>query len=286
VDLLPEDGSGTTPLPHALDLARELLNDRAESSDLTNPRKTILVISDGEPAYLDDRRKTLTDPTGDEVTDGDGNPFVSDTFDGLVDDDGQTDANDETLLVARDIDTGPQTDSDTDATDGDDISGENGITIRTVGLAGNEDPLNDFLSSLATRSGLFYNTSLSQDLVELTGEIIDDLNVVTGEEVFFRGTLAELAGEMPIPLDGKPMGSDFLETDWQADKFGEGSADPQDADSRHPFDASSTQCFGLAWWVPEDVGNEIQGDSVSFDLGFYAEQARNNDSPGQTLGGS
>jgi hypothetical protein len=47
-----------------------------------------------------------------------------------------------------------------------------------------------------------------------------------------------------------------------------------------------THCFGLAWWVPEDVGNEIQSDSASFDLGFYAEQCRNNDNPGQSLGNS
>jgi hypothetical protein len=40
-----------------------------------------------------------------------------------------------------------------------------------------------------------------------------------------------------------------------------------------------THCFGLAWWVPEDVGNVIQSDSVSFDLGFYTEQCRNNDNP-------
>jgi Ca-activated chloride channel family protein len=32
--------------------------------------------------------------------------------------------------------------------------------------------------------------------------------------------------------------------------------------------------------VPTDVGNEIQSDSVAFDLGFYTEQCRNNDNPG------
>jgi hypothetical protein len=29
-----------------------------------------------------------------------------------------------------------------------------------------------------------------------------------------------------------------------------------------------------------DVGNEVQSDSVSFDLGFYAEQCRHNDGEG------
>jgi len=36
--------------------------------------------------------------------------------------------------------------------------------------------------------------------------------------------------------------------------------------------------------LPLDVGNEVQGDSVSFDLAFQAEQVRNNDDPFGTSG--
>jgi predicted ribosomally synthesized peptide with SipW-like signal peptide len=36
-------------------------------------------------------------------------------------------------------------------------------------------------------------------------------------------------------------------------------------------------CVGFAWWLPVDHANEIQTDSVTFDLGFYAEQCRHND---------
>jgi hypothetical protein len=32
--------------------------------------------------------------------------------------------------------------------------------------------------------------------------------------------------------------------------------------------------------VPTDVGNEIQTDSASFDLGFYTEQCRHNSGSG------
>jgi len=46
------------------------------------------------------------------------------------------------------------------------------------------------------------------------------------------------------------------------------------------FEASTDNYLGLAWWVPADVGNEIQGDSLAFDLGFYAEQCRHNDGAG------
>ncbi|WP_255212522.1 SipW-dependent-type signal peptide-containing protein [Halorubrum sp. CBA1229] len=40
-----------------------------------------------------------------------------------------------------------------------------------------------------------------------------------------------------------------------------------------------TRYIGFAWWLPTDVGNEVQGDSIEFDIGFYTEQCRHNDSP-------
>ena len=39
-----------------------------------------------------------------------------------------------------------------------------------------------------------------------------------------------------------------------------------------------TTCLGVAWWIPSDTGNVIQTDSVSGDVSFYIEQARNNPS--------
>ncbi|WP_336023155.1 SipW-dependent-type signal peptide-containing protein [Halobellus salinisoli] len=43
------------------------------------------------------------------------------------------------------------------------------------------------------------------------------------------------------------------------------------------FEASTDHYIGLAWWLPTDVGNEVQSDSVAFDLGFHAEQCRHNE---------
>ena len=43
---------------------------------------------------------------------------------------------------------------------------------------------------------------------------------------------------------------------------------------------STTVSVGFEWWVPIDHGNEIQTDSVAFDLGFYTEQCRHNDGSG------
>ncbi|MFB6178060.1 MAG: SipW-dependent-type signal peptide-containing protein, partial [Halobaculum sp.] len=38
-------------------------------------------------------------------------------------------------------------------------------------------------------------------------------------------------------------------------------------------------CVAFAWEVPKSVGNEIQTDSVTFDVAFAAQQARNNPNP-------
>ncbi|QGX93571.1 hypothetical protein EI982_01555 [Haloplanus rallus] len=54
------------------------------------------------------------------------------------------------------------------------------------------------------------------------------------------------------------------------------------------LDSFPTACFrgetdfsaAFAWWVPIDHGNEIQTDTVEFDLGFYTEQCRHNDGSG------
>jgi predicted ribosomally synthesized peptide with SipW-like signal peptide len=39
-------------------------------------------------------------------------------------------------------------------------------------------------------------------------------------------------------------------------------------------DAPTLHSIGFRWEVPVETGNEIQSDSVSFDLGFYVEQCR------------
>jgi len=85
--------------------------------------------------------------------------------------------------------------------------------------------------------------------------------------------LAMLSAGNGVPLDGNVV------TLFDED------ADPADDSDREPFEGNGLMyCVGLSWELPFDVGNEVQGDSVSFDLGFYTEQARNNDGsgPGQT----
>ena len=55
------------------------------------------------------------------------------------------------------------------------------------------------------------------------------------------------------------------------------------ADGTYPASADEDDqagvCLCIDWEVPTSVGNEIQSDSVEFDIGFYAEQSRNNSDP-------
>jgi hypothetical protein len=39
----------------------------------------------------------------------------------------------------------------------------------------------------------------------------------------------------------------------------------------------------VVWWLPIDHGNQVQSDSVTFDLGFYTEQCRHNPADRVTL---
>ncbi|MFC7046612.1 SipW-dependent-type signal peptide-containing protein [Halobacteriaceae archaeon GCM10025711] len=77
-----------------------------------------------------------------------------------------------------------------------------------------------------------------------------------GETVFAEGTLADV-------LDDLGSG---IALDAEAETQG-----------RQCYPNSTTQYVAFEWWLPLETGNEVQSDSVSFDLRFYAEQCRHND---------
>jgi len=107
---------------------------------------------------------------------------------------------------------------------------------------------------------------------DLQNAILDA--VAMPEEVFRRGTLADdleaLSSGAGIPLDSG------LETDFDE------LSDPGDSENRECFQPGVNHYVGFGWWLPSDVGNEVQSDSVGFDLGFYTEQCRNNDGAGSS----
>ncbi|ELZ42349.1 hypothetical protein C471_04900 [Halorubrum saccharovorum DSM 1137] len=113
------------------------------------------------------------------------------------------------------------------------------------------------------------------------GDVGDNVNQ-DDEQVFLDGTLRQVLGALSsgkgVPLDGdESTDTDFDET-----------SDPPDDTARDCYTAADdVHYIGFEWWVPREVGNEIQSDSVTFDLGFYTEQCRNNDGSGTaTNGGS
>jgi predicted ribosomally synthesized peptide with SipW-like signal peptide len=97
---------------------------------------------------------------------------------------------------------------------------------------------------------------------------------VTTEATAWSGTLAELLAmiQTGVALDGDGEGPNsdpvgFPEPGEQAEFSGSASGEPSD-----------NYCICLDWSVDfEDVGNEIQGDSLMFDLALNAQQSRNND---------
>jgi predicted ribosomally synthesized peptide with SipW-like signal peptide len=310
-DLPDADAAGSSPLAQALDLGREYLNSQVSTLfadgdiDTEDPNKQIVMLSDGQADQLNAGK--LIDPS-------DGNTlFTSDYFDGaaadedengndtlnpqIPDDDsdlgpGGTGANAETTLVARDVDGRPFLEGTTfeqPATfqDGDNkkdypaqpqrddnpdpgpISGNDGITIRTVAIRGNADSdglAKDTMTSYATGDRMY--VLIGNDATAIGEEIAKDINVTNGGETTIEQniTLSELADKLDPEEDGPLMLDGDLSTD-----------------GNDCFTSGATHCFGLAWWVPEDVDNRIQSDSAEFDLGFLTEQCRNNDNPGQTF---
>ncbi|GAA0669333.1 SipW-dependent-type signal peptide-containing protein [Natronoarchaeum mannanilyticum] len=95
------------------------------------------------------------------------------------------------------------------------------------------------------------------ELNEVGDKFKPNKDIESSTEIW-SGSLADFLTEnqMGLPLDG------------DGDEGGE----------RACFDASGDNtCLCIDWEIPTDVGNEIQTDSVGFDLQFYAEQCRHND---------
>ena len=95
----------------------------------------------------------------------------------------------------------------------------------------------------------------------------------TQEKIIMEDTLANVLAELAdgdgIPLDGN-----------RATLYDELNDAPDDAD-RDAFRGDGVMhCVALEWELPIGVGNEVQGDTLGFDLSFYTEQARHNDGAG------
>ena len=252
---------GNTPLPAGLDIADQVLDDQGRADALP----VVVVISDGGPNYEGDTTKTYeasvggvdytaprTDPgfSADDNTAG----YDSGTTNSSVDAAEQ----DETAAVADLIKAGA---------DG------SRIAVLNVGDNPNADlgdgtDLSVYLEDEIASAG-FYNETPISNFVDVADDIAAE--VVVQEEVFLndslRAALTALAGNegRGVPLDGD-----------RSTTFDE-LADPESDPDRDPFTgAGVTHCVGFQWWLPVNHANQIQGDTVGFDIGFYAEQSRHN----------
>ncbi|MFB6109223.1 MAG: SipW-dependent-type signal peptide-containing protein [Haloplanus sp.] len=293
--LLPDQTAGFTPMPGALDLARQILNDSSvagvRGSDVD---KKILLVTDGAPNY--DYNPNLGGQTYD--VEYDGTTFTTQVFTegGIPDDDTGEGAipgtgndpfeADDPLEESSDeerYETWQLAKAGSNPVSGDTTNDDDGMEILVAGIGNETVGLGDALDSylqfyVASTPSDFYDTNFTSDLTTTARQIARDVATSSGEKYIFQGLslrnaidhLTDNSGR-GIPLDGDRTSGAFDELD--------GSSE-ENADTRDCFDASATHCIGFSWWLPLDHGNEVQSDSVSFDLGFYTEQCRHNDGSG------
>jgi len=128
-----------------------------------------------------------------------------------------------------------------------------GTEIFAIGVGGASfSDLEDLASDPADEHVFF---AIDDGAIEqIFGQVAETITV--GEEVIFEGSLA---GAMAALSDGIALDGN------------------RSVEGRQPYEGGLTQCIGFEWCLPAEVGNEVQTDSVAFDLGFYAEQSRHND---------
>ncbi|TKX70422.1 VWA domain-containing protein [Halorubrum sp. SP9] len=136
----------------------------------------------------------------------------------------------------------------------------NGIRIFTIAL-GNADT--GLLESVASSPDDAFVAPDPSDLDTVYAEIAQI--VLAGEQKILSGTMSEVFAEL---ADGEALDGD------------------RQVEGRQPYPGATTQCIGFEWTLPAEVGNEIQTDSVSFDLAVYAEQSRHNDNPQVAFNGT
>jgi len=172
------------------------------------------------------------------------------------------------IVVTDGVDNEGETPSSaaTDVTGGD--SDDHTEEIFAVGTGGaSEDSIEEF--ARPQNDDHTFLTESGETLTDLLSQL--GTTVLSGEEVFFTGTLRDallaITDGNGLPLS--PPSSDFDE-----------DVDSDDDPDRECFAGESTNCVGFSWWLPVNHANEIQSDSVSFDIGFYTEQCRHNDGAG------
>mgnify|MGYP006284407053 CR=1 FL=1 len=277
-------GSGNTPLPQALDIADQHLRD--SSFGQAGAQNVIVAFTDGGPNYENGTYETTVNSTtysSSGYTGGGGGQDAQGRPGGISDSELI-----ETAEVARDV-------------------RGNGTRIVTVNIDVDEDtdPVVDlpaYLRNEIASSQAYAKHVQTDDLAAVANDLVATTMM---EDLFFEGSLREaldaLSDGHGIPLDADPTTSinefqgsvpnidpeDGLdEAQPSPDEDGDPEEEFPDVGATNPdrdcfAGSGTTHCIGFEWWLPVDHANQIQGDSVSFDIGFYTEQCRHNDGSGQ-----
>jgi predicted ribosomally synthesized peptide with SipW-like signal peptide len=148
----------------------------------------------------------------------------------------------------------------------DEVDDGNVDTFFTIGVqagTAGDDLLQDIADLSPSENGVFLDVT---DPDQITGAFGQLVQTIGGDTEIVSGSLRDvLMALMADPSAG----------DW-----GLGLDAFPETEGRDCFVNSSDVYLGLEWWLPVDHGNEVQGDSVEFDLGFYTEQCRHNDGEG------
>ncbi|WP_049984493.1 VWA domain-containing protein [Halorubrum sp. BV1] len=148
-----------------------------------------------------------------------------------------------------------------DARDAADDAKNAGIRIFGIGLGNSVDT--DLVEDISSSPDDAFFAPDPADLDTVYAEIAQI--VLEGEQKIASGTMSEVFGQLSegVALDGN-----------------------RQDEGRQPYPGATTQCIGFEWTLPAEVGNEIQTDSVAFDLAVYAEQSRHNDNPQVAFNGT
>jgi len=128
-----------------------------------------------------------------------------------------------------------------------------GVTIYTIAYG--SDANAGTLSTIS--SGVAYSY-LSTELNAIESVFAAISQSIAGEQIIVEGTLGEVLTALS---EGVHLDSNLQEEGVQC------------------FVNSTTRYIAMDWEVPTGVGNEIQTDTLSFDLVLEAEQCRHNENP-------
>jgi predicted ribosomally synthesized peptide with SipW-like signal peptide len=135
---------------------------------------------------------------------------------------------------------------------------ENGVTEPEADDPDEEDGVVELLDEIQVAYGV--------------GPIDGDTSVFEDTDAGFQPATQRSLREFLAALNGEGVS---LDGDVNAE-VGGGTGEQGCFSGGNPDDPSIHE-VSVVWWLPIDHGNQVQSDSVTFDLGFYTEQCRHND---------